>query len=121
MCSTANTDGVDVQELLIGKLTEKFAPETLDVINESYMHNVPKGAQSHFKVIVVSDVFQGQSLINRHRSVQDVLRDEISNYIHAITITAKTPEEWAKINPASIKSPPCLGGMKAEAKLADER
>lgn len=35
----------------------------LDVINESYMHNVPKGAETHFKVVVVTDKFNGLSLI----------------------------------------------------------
>jgi len=102
--------------LLTTKLTTKFSPEILQVINESYMHNVPKGAQSHFKLIVVSDLFKGQTLINRHRAVQEAVKDEITNYIHAITITAKTPEEWAKTDSASLKSPPCLGGMKNEAK-----
>lgn len=115
MCSTADTSGIDVQGLVTEKLTKQFSPTKLDVINESYMHNVPKGAQSHFKVIVVSDSFKGQSLINRHKAVQETLRDEIANMIHAISIVAKTPEEWEKTNPGSSKSPACLGGMKAEA------
>ena len=43
MCSLADTSGVDVSGILKTKLTEKFAPAELQVINESYMHNVPKG------------------------------------------------------------------------------
>lgn len=38
-------------------------PSYLEVINESYMHNVPKGSETHFKVIVVADTFQDMSLI----------------------------------------------------------
>ncbi|OQV21528.1 putative Protein BolA-like protein [Hypsibius exemplaris] len=117
MCSTADTSGVNVKELLETKLTSKFSPALLEVINESYMHNVPKGAQSHFKVIVVSEDFKGQTLLNRHKAVQETIKDEIANLIHAISITAKTPEEWDKTNPGSLKSPPCLGGMKAEGKV----
>ena len=45
------------------KLIKAFNPQHLDVLNESYMHNVPKGAETHFKVVVVSDKFNDQTLI----------------------------------------------------------
>lgn len=45
-----------------------------EVINESHMHSVPKGAETHFKVVVVSDQFDGLSLLQRHREVNTVLQ-----------------------------------------------
>ena len=38
-------------------------PTHLEIINESYMHNVPKGSETHFKVVVISDVFDKLPLI----------------------------------------------------------
>ncbi|KAJ8958270.1 hypothetical protein NQ318_017414 [Aromia moschata] len=52
-----------IQESITNKLKENLAPVHLDVINESYMHNVPKGAETHFKVVVISDKFDGLPLI----------------------------------------------------------
>ena len=79
------------------------------VINESSGHNVPKGSESHFKVVVVSAAFDGVKLLERHRQVNDCLADELANSIHALSIKAQTPAQWEK-NPAVGTSPPCLGG-----------
>lgn len=45
------------------KLKESFDPYFIDVVNESYMHNVPKGSETHFKVVVVSEQFDNKPLI----------------------------------------------------------
>lgn len=45
------------------KLTEILSPQHLEVINESYMHNVPASAETHFKVVVVSNKFENVPLI----------------------------------------------------------
>lgn len=45
------------------KLKKTFSPVHVEVLNESYMHNVPRGSETHFKVVVVSDQFQNQTLI----------------------------------------------------------
>ena len=58
-----------VHEAIEAKLSDYFEPAHLEVINESYMHNVPEGSESHFKVIIVSEKFTGQRLIGRHRQV----------------------------------------------------
>lgn len=52
-----------ITETIINKLKGHLKPLHLDVINESYMHNVPKGAETHFKVHVVSDKFSNLPLI----------------------------------------------------------
>ena len=63
--------------------------------------------------MVVSDAFQGLGLVDRHRRIHDVLRDELAGGVHALAIRAKTPAEWEKEEPGAFKSPPCLGGSKA--------
>lgn len=45
------------------KLIDFLNPSYIEVINESYMHNVSKGSETHFKVIVVSDLFKDKPLI----------------------------------------------------------
>jgi stress-induced morphogen len=70
-----------------------FNPVFLDVINESHKHNVPKGSESHFKVIVVSEEFEGLSLIKRHRAVNHTLAEELAQGVHALQIVAKTPSQ----------------------------
>jgi BolA protein len=51
------------------KLASEFTPTHLDIINESHMHSVPKGSETHFKVVVISDKFQKMSLLEKHRAV----------------------------------------------------
>ena len=88
-------------------------PQFLRVENESHRHNVPPGAESHFKVTVVSPRFNGQSLLARHRIVNGILADELSAGVHALALHTLTPDEWAK-NDAVADSPLCLGGSAAE-------
>jgi len=99
-----------VQRRLEEKL-QTLQPVHLQVVNESYMHNVPKGSESHFKVIIVSPHFENKTLLERHRTVNDTLKEELRQSIHALSITAKTPSQWAQSNLVT-PSPPCLGGSK---------
>lgn len=57
-----STSGV-VEATIRNKLQTTLEANHLDIINESYMHNVPKGAETHFKVVVVSNKFDGLPLI----------------------------------------------------------
>ncbi|XP_069123404.1 bolA-like protein DDB_G0274169 isoform X2 [Argopecten irradians] len=99
-----------VENSIMKKLSERLAPQHLEVINESYMHNVPKGSETHFKVVVISDQFQSVPLIKRHRMVNDILEDELNSGVHALSILAKTPEQWEDSAHKIIQSPPCRGG-----------
>jgi BolA protein len=76
------------------------------------MHSVPPGSETHFKVVVVSALFEGKSLVERHRLVYDALGEEMRSGVHALTITSRTPGEWEK-NASAPPSPPCLGGSKS--------
>jgi len=94
-------------------LHEALSPLHLDVTDESHMHNVPAGAESHFKVLVVSEGFGAERPLGRHRRVNALLRDELDNGLHALSIHAWTPAEWFdKGGGAAPESPPCQGGGK---------
>uniref|UniRef100_A0A7S0NV24 BolA-like protein n=1 Tax=Calcidiscus leptoporus TaxID=127549 RepID=A0A7S0NV24_9EUKA len=101
-----------VMDAVRTKLAARFAPAHLDVINESHAHNVPRGSETHFKVIVVSDAFASQPLIGRHRLVNATLEEELAGPIHALSIVAKTPEQWERAHGEVPKSPVCMGGSK---------
>jgi BolA protein len=89
-------------------------PMHLEVADESHMHNVPEGAESHFKVLAVSEAFEGEKLIARHRHVNGLLRDELAGGLHALSIHAWTPQEWFdKGGGSAPASPECMGGSKA--------
>jgi len=93
------------------KLQGALAPVHLEVINESHMHSVPKGAETHFKVVVVSNRFEGLPAVKRHQLVYGALSDEMRNKpgIHALAITSRTPSEW-DASPEANESPKCHGG-----------
>jgi BolA protein len=100
------------QQTIQQKLQAAFSPIHLEVINESHMHSVPEGAESHFKVVVVSDAFEGERLIGRHRQVNAVLKEELQGGIHALALHTLTPEDWFNRGGTVVDSPACLGGSK---------
>ncbi|XP_063824618.1 bolA-like protein DDB_G0274169 [Ostrinia nubilalis] len=100
-----------VEGTIRSKLQSALEAKHLDVINESYMHNVPKGAETHFKVVVVSDKFDGLPLIKRHRLVNDLLKEELHTGVHALSIIAKTPTQWDESDKVVESSPNCRGGF----------
>ena len=69
-----------IQDTITEKLTAALAPLHLQVINESHKHSVPPGSESHFKVVIVSEQFQGQPLVRRHQAVNTALAGaEVAN------------------------------------------
>lgn len=89
-----------VENSIREKLTQAFAPVALDVNNDSHLHaghaSSPGTGKSHFSVKVVSAAFDGKSRLERHRMVNAVLAEELSGRIHALAVSALTPEEGAK-------------------------
>nr|CAA6810141.1 MAG: Cell division protein BolA [uncultured Thiotrichaceae bacterium] len=100
------------QKQIEAKLQDAFSPEILDVINESHMHNVPAGSESHFKVTIVSDQFDGKMLVARHRMVNKVLAEELNGMIHALALHTLTPAQYFERAGKVADSPECLGGGK---------
>ena len=92
------------------KLTAALQPAHLEVVNESGNHNVPPGSESHFKVVIVADRFDGHRLIERHRMVNAALAEELAGAVHALAVHAYTRADWAKRFGQAPMSPPCRGG-----------
>ena len=104
---------MEVQNSIEQKMAS-FAPVHLDILNESHMHSVPENSETHFKVIVIADCFDGQSRVARHQAVNAALADELAGPVHALSIQAYTPTEWVKRGETVPDSPNCLGGGKIE-------
>ncbi len=100
-----------MQSIIESLLTSAFKIEHLDVVNESHMHNVAPGSESHFKVTIVSENFDELVLIKRHRLVNTVLEEELKQ-IHALALHTLTPTEWLEREGKIADSPNCRGGGK---------
>jgi stress-induced morphogen len=98
------------------ELIRSFTPTVLEVINESHNHAVPAGSETHFKVVVVSESFAGQSPVARHRQVNKALAKQLAGRLHALSIQAFTPAQWTERGGVVPPSPPCLGGSKVQAR-----
>jgi BolA protein len=94
------------------KLHQELNPIHLEVINESHMHHVPPGSESHFKLVVVSELFEGKRLIARHRIINQLLSDELSDFIHALSMHTYSPQEWETVRGEVPASPKCAGSNK---------
>jgi BolA protein len=85
------------QNAIIQKLREAFSPESLEVKDESHLHEGHAGhrvgGETHFRVYIVSPAFKGKSRIERHRMINATLSEEISGSVHALAIHAQAPGE----------------------------
>ena len=103
---------MSMQSNIESKLSASLSPLHLEVVNESNMHNVPEGSESHFKIVAVSDLFDGKSLLMRHRLINEILKKELESGVHALALHTMTPQEWFAKGGNAPESPPCLGGGK---------
>ncbi len=102
-----------VTETLTAKLKSKFNPIHFEIHNESHMHSVPPGSESHFRVVIASASFEGLSRLERQRLVNEVVKEELASSVHAFTQRLMTPAEWDKVKDSfQMQSPPCHGGDK---------
>ena len=88
---------MSTKDTIINKLHEAFGPESLDVSDESHLHEGHSGhrpgGETHFRVYIVSSAFEGKSRIERHRMVNEALADELAGGMHALAIAAHAPGE----------------------------
>jgi BolA protein len=86
-----------VQETISRKLTETFAPLSLKVLDESHRHEGHAGhrpgGETHFRIYIVADAFQGKSRLARHRMINETLAGELKSGVHALAIHAAAPDE----------------------------
>ena len=102
---------MSLEQQLIERL-QQLSPSHLEVVNESSGHGgYFPGKESHFKVIVVSDSFEGLRLVQRHQKIYAVAGDLLSpGKIHALAIHAFLPEEWQG---QDTSSPNCAHAPKS--------
>ena len=103
-----------IQNSIEQKLVKNFSPSNLYIQNESSMHAVPEGSESHFKVVLVSSMFSGLSRLERQRKVNSVLAEELAGPVHALSLRILTPEEWTMQAGNIPNSPNCKGGPKKD-------
>jgi BolA protein len=115
MAQNGGENLMSVEAVIRQKLAEQLSPTHLEVINESHMHSVPPGSESHFKVVIVSDDFSGKRRVGRHQAVYAVLSEELAGGVHALALHTYTEQEWAGHNQQAPQSPACHGGSKADA------
>lgn len=89
---------MSVAETMRHKLTERFAPTRLEIVDDSQRHAGHSGArpggETHFSVTIVSDAFAGMSRVARQRAVYDTLAEEIApGGVHALALTTLAPGE----------------------------
>lgn len=98
---------MSLQQIIEQKVTETFSPIALKLENESHRH-AGNNAESHFKMVLISDGFQTMSKVKRHQAVYKCLADEMPQF-HALALHTYTSEEWRQREKAP-DSPNCTGG-----------
>jgi BolA protein len=88
---------MNTRDRITEKLSAAFEPVRLDVQDESHQHAGHAGSrpsgETHYRVHIVSEAFQGKSRIERHRMVNTALAQELAGGVHALAIHAAAPDE----------------------------
>lgn len=88
-----------VANAIDNKLRARFAPARLNIADDSERHRGHaghrEGGETHFKVEIVSDAFEGKNRVARQRLVYETLKDEFAAGLHALEVKALTPAEAA--------------------------
>jgi BolA protein len=85
--------GEERMAMIRERLEAAFAPESLEIIDESHLHagHASAGGAGHFNVKIVSNAFEGKSPVQRHRMVYEAVGDLMQTEVHALSIQADTP------------------------------
>ncbi|HZB63326.1 MAG TPA: BolA family protein [Microvirga sp.] len=86
-----------LQHWITQALQERLQPTSLTVKDESEQHHGHagwrEGGETHFRLYIVSDAFSGKSRVERHRLVNDAVKEAFDRGLHALAIQAKAPGE----------------------------
>jgi BolA protein len=99
---TDHAAGVDATVARMEHLLEALEPELLEIHDESGEHVGHAGAASgggHYQLLIVSKRFEGEGAVARHRLIYQALASLMQTQIHALAITALTPEELKEVFP----------------------
>ena len=97
-----------MRDTIEAKLQAALAPGYLEEIDESANHS--RGRETHFKVTLAADAFQGQRLLQRHRQVNAAVAQELSSSVHALAIHTFSMSEWRERGGQVSASPECAHG-----------
>ncbi len=97
-----------MQQTIETKLNQGLTIDHLQIVNESHLHRGPAG-DSHFKLVCVSDGFDGKRPVARHQIVYGLLAEEMQGAIHALVLHLYTPAEWEARKGDVPESAPCSG------------
>jgi BolA protein len=88
-----------IADTMRAKLAAGLGPAEIVIVDESDRHRGHAGhdgrGESHFRVTVVAAAFAGRSRLERQRMVYSILAEELAGRVHALALTARTPEEAA--------------------------
>lgn len=102
---------MSIEQQIEQKLNDGLRLAHVELINESHMHSGSR-VDTHFKLIAVSDDFDGKRLVQRHQLIYKLVDELMSNPIHALSMHLFTQQEWSVKQGAVPDSPKCLGGSK---------
>ncbi|NIH16518.1 MAG: BolA/IbaG family iron-sulfur metabolism protein [Buchnera aphidicola (Periphyllus lyropictus)] len=90
--------------LIKKKIKNQIKIKKIKITNQSSVHKNLKKKYSHFKIIIISNYFFRKEILERHRTIYNILSKEIKNKIHGIELYTYTEKEWnikknKKINP----------------------
>jgi BolA family transcriptional regulator, general stress-responsive regulator len=106
VAETGNRVVVEIADQIKKKL-QSLLPAHVELLNESQLHAGP-AADSHFKLTLVADQFDGQPAVKRHQAVYKILKEELEGPVHALALHLYTPEEWESEKQVP-ESPQCAG------------
>ena len=88
---------MNTRQIITNKLREAFLPESLEVQDESHLHEGHAGhrpgGETHFRVYIVSQAFSGKGRVERHRMINTALATELAGTVHALALHIKAPGE----------------------------
>ena len=94
------------------KVLDALSPERMRIDNDSSRHAGP-ATDSHFRLVIVSNTFEGLNSVKRHRMVYKCLSEELAGPVHALQLKCLTPAEYeAADGEVALQAPPCGGGEK---------
>ena len=103
---------MQIRQLILSRVKDRFNPLHYELVNESNQHLSGRQngqAETHFKLVVVSESFSSLSHIERHREVYRLLDDLLAKQVHALSLHLFSPAEWKNTVPTS---PPCAHQSK---------
>lgn len=98
---------MSIEASIRSKIESAFSPTYFEIENESHKHS-RGGAETHFRLIVVSEKFEGLSRVDRQRQVANLFDDERAQGLHALSQRTMTPKEWGEFkDKLDFKTPDC--------------